>query len=122
MGKYSETTVELCQINNDDYFFQESSETFILINPPSSPFVDVEQSGENQFVAAGIHLTVLEPMRRWRILFNGMLKYVDLSLISMFGQDCCIANIVFSNIFRIVFLRNLKIFCHGLFTNWLANK
>ena len=24
---------------------------------------------------AGFHLTILEPLRRWRILFNGMLRY-----------------------------------------------
>jgi len=56
--------------------FVRKIRTFNIDEIDGSPFVDVEKSGDNQFVAAGIHLTVLEPMRRWRILFNGMLKYV----------------------------------------------
>ena len=28
---------------------------------------------------AGFHLTILEPLRRWRVLFNGMLRYYSKS-------------------------------------------
>jgi hypothetical protein len=58
------------------FSFFNQDETFTLANQASSgcSWVDVEQSGESHFVAAGVHLSVLEPMRRWRVLFNGMLR------------------------------------------------
>ena len=39
-----------------------------------SEFSLIEKCGSDSFKAEGLHLTVLEPLRRWRILFNGILK------------------------------------------------
>lgn len=33
-----------------------------------------EKSGKDSFKAGGFHIMLLEPLRRWRILFNGMLR------------------------------------------------
>ena len=41
----------------------------------NSEFCYLEKSSQHSFKAGGLHLTVLEPLRRWRVLFNGILKY-----------------------------------------------
>ena len=33
-----------------------------------------EKCGAFSFKAGGITLTILEPLRRWRLIFNGLLK------------------------------------------------
>ena len=41
---------------------------------PHKVYANTEGHSPDSFRAAGLTLTVLEPFRRWRILFNGMMK------------------------------------------------
>ena len=50
---------------------QAAGETYVL---PHKVYANVDSSSQDSFRAAGLALTVLEPFRRWRILFNGMMK------------------------------------------------
>lgn len=40
----------------------------------NSKIFDTENCTDDSFKVSGFHLTALEPLRRWRILFNGILK------------------------------------------------
>eukprot|EP00094_Tigriopus_californicus_P011985 TCALIF_11579-PA protein Name:"Similar to pps Putative phosphoenolpyruvate synthase (Bacillus subtilis (strain 168))" AED:0.06 eAED:0.06 QI:16/0.95/0.88/1/0.54/0.68/25/119/1347 len=40
-------------------------------------YKNVETSSPNSYKAGGLNLTVLEPFRRWRIIFNGILRRAD---------------------------------------------
>ena len=41
---------------------------------PHKVYASIGSPSADSFRAAGVTLTVLEPFRRWRILFNGMMK------------------------------------------------
>ncbi len=57
-------------MKSQTYFFQgivyESLQPEVL--KPS------EKCGGNAFKAGGLNISILEPLRRWRILFNGVLR------------------------------------------------
>ena len=42
-------------------------------------FCNINDVGDT-ITLAGFHLTLLEPLRRWRINFNGMLRYYSNSI------------------------------------------
>ena len=48
-----------------------AGETHVL---PHKVYAKVDSPSQDSFRAAGLTLTVLEPFRRWRILFNGIMR------------------------------------------------
>ena len=57
--------------DSTDFPIQKDGETLVL---PHKVYANTEGPSQDSFRAAGLTLTVLEPFRRWRILFNGMMK------------------------------------------------
>ncbi len=45
--------------------------TYVL---PDDVYTNVDAPTEDSFRAAGLTITVLEPFKRWRIVFNGMMR------------------------------------------------
>jgi len=57
------------------FFFKETNSTYTSVNYRPDSWHAVEVTSQDHFAAGGVHLIVLEPMRKWRIIFNGMVKY-----------------------------------------------
>ena len=56
-----------------------------LFELPSMPDTSLEGTGKDEYAADGLKIEPIEPMKKWRIKFDGKLRLTTISILS-FGR------------------------------------